>query len=121
MGKKGNEYHRLSEINTEAKTGICSIDGAVNVGYVGNNRYRCKVLLNARSRVQKYKSKYGIDITATEIKPCELCGGTTRVAYDHCHKSGKFRGWLCMKCNTALGLVNDDIALLEKMIAYLRK
>lgn len=40
---------------------------------------------------------------------------------DHCHTSGKVRGILCFHCNTALGHVNDDISLLEKMVEYLKE
>ena len=40
---------------------------------------------------------------------------------DHCHTSGKVRGLLCFNCNTALGKFKDDIELLEKAIAYLKK
>lgn len=38
---------------------------------------------------------------------------------DHCHKTGKIRGILCSRCNTALGGFNDDIKLLDKAINYL--
>jgi hypothetical protein len=112
--------HKLSNIDIEKKTAICSIDGEVSVGVAGR-RWRCRTLTNETSRVGRYRRKYGIDIKNTEIKPCQLCGGTTKIAYDHSHKTGEFRGWLCMKCNTALGLVNDDIILLKKMIIYLEK
>jgi hypothetical protein len=57
------------------------------------------------------------------IRPehCEICGKKYKViVYDHCHKTGKGRGWICMKCNTTLGKVDDDISLLEKMIVYLK-
>ena len=79
------------------------------------------VKTNEVSRIGKYRRRYGIDILVTKKKPCELCNGTTNVAYDHCHKTGKFRGWLCMKCNTALGLVDDDVELLRRMIMYLNR
>lgn len=42
-----------------------------------------------------------------------------RLAVDHCHVSGKIRGLLCSKCNTALGAVNDDVELLKIMEDYL--
>jgi len=43
------------------------------------------------------------------------------LAVDHCHKSGKIRGLLCRNCNTAIGLLNEDISLLEKAKEYLGK
>ena len=50
--------------------------------------------------------------TANEIR---------RLAVDHSHKYGTYRGLLCMRCNTALGKFNDDIAILQKAIQYLEK
>ena len=59
---------------------------------------------------------------AGRLKPsaCEICGSTNhRIAFDHCHRSGSFRGWICNTCNTVLGFVSDDPAHLRKLIAYL--
>jgi|SRR6266404_8066433 len=39
---------------------------------------------------------------------------------DHCHASGKIRGLLCSKCNFSLGLMEDNVEWLLRMIAYLR-
>lgn len=41
--------------------------------------------------------------------------------FDHCHASKIFRDIICWKCNSALGLVNDNIKTLERMIKYLKK
>lgn len=30
-----------------------------------------------------------------------------RLCLDHCHLTGRFRGWLCKDCNTAAGLLRD--------------
>lgn len=54
---------------------------------------------------------------------CAICGGSDkdrRLCVDHCHKTGKIRGLLCINCNTVLGKTNDDTSLLEKFITYLQ-
>lgn len=56
---------------------------------------------------------------------CEICGikqiKAKNFHVDHCHKTLKIRSILCNKCNAALGLVNEDINILEKIINYLKK
>ena len=39
---------------------------------------------------------------------------------DHDHKTGKFRGWLCNKCNSALGLLGDNINYIQRALKYLK-
>lgn len=41
-------------------------------------------------------------------------------ALDHDHKTHEFRGWLCHKCNRALGGFNDNPEYLLKAIKYLK-
>lgn len=38
---------------------------------------------------------------------------------DHCHETESFRGWLCHKCNRALGGFDDSPKTLERAIKYL--
>jgi hypothetical protein len=55
---------------------------------------------------------------------CKLCPEfdrpEKRLVVDHCHTSGKIRGLLCGRCNPALGLVNENIKILERMLDYVR-
>lgn len=42
-----------------------------------------------------------------------------KLSVDHCHKTGKVRGLLCSNCNTAIGLLKEDINVLKNAINYL--
>jgi Recombination endonuclease VII len=82
-----------------------------------------------KARLRSLKSKrkaMGIP-EATHACPtrCECCSVLLvqgkNIHLDHCHLTGKFRGWLCNRCNRGLGYFDDCIEGLEKAIAYLRK
>ena len=66
--------------------------------------------------------------TVNELIPlfrtsCQICN--TECGYgihlDHCHETGKFRGFICGKCNSVAGYGNDDPIRLEAIVMYLRK
>lgn len=42
-----------------------------------------------------------------------------RLDVDHCHDTGKIRGLLCSRCNTAIGLMRDSVATLVRAVNYL--
>jgi len=54
-------------------------------------------------------------------KMCDVCSEEKSLFFDHDHKTGKFRGWLCSHCNFALGHAKDSPELLFKLIEYLKK
>jgi len=54
---------------------------------------------------------------------CELCGSPPRrraLHLDHDHRTGAFRGWLCQRCNLALGQFGDNIEGLMRAVNYLQ-
>lgn len=76
--------------------------------------------------------EYYYDLLEKQKEVCALCkrretkvdgrsGLPFALAVDHCHKTGKVRGLLCMKCNRALGLLEDNIDVLETAITYLKE
>ena len=42
-------------------------------------------------------------------------------AIDHNHETGKFRGILCLKCNSMLGMACDNVEILYKASVYLNE
>jgi 5-methylcytosine-specific restriction endonuclease McrA len=49
------------------------------------------------------------------------CKSGRRLAVDHCHKTSKVRGLLCMNCNNAIGRMGDDPLLLRAAASYLER
>ena len=76
-------------------------------------------------------SKYGIsdteynEILKSQNDVCAICfkketrNRTKNLSIDHCHKTGKVRGLLCAKCNSALGHFEDNIENMKNAINYL--
>ncbi len=53
---------------------------------------------------------------------CAICNQPLEKACsDHNHSSGKWRGVLCDCCNRGIGLLKENIAVLEAAAAYLKK
>jgi len=55
---------------------------------------------------------------------CHVCGVpesecNSRLAMDHDHVTGAFRGWLCSHCNTAAGLLRDSPEIVMSLALYL--
>lgn len=44
-----------------------------------------------------------------------------KLCVDHCHETGEVRGLLCSKCNTAIGMFQEDINVMYRAIEYLSK
>ena len=67
-------------------------------------------------------------MTKTQNGVCVICKRpncnkktASLLSVDHDHATGKYRELLGTKCNFVLGLVEDNITILENMIIYLRK
>lgn len=57
---------------------------------------------------------------------CDICGveenpDGRRFHVDHDHTTGKVRGLLCGPCNSGIGLLKEDLAILTAAIKYLDK
>ena len=99
------------------------------VGKGGYVRHECRACSNELTRVRKgLKELHGQPPEGYECPVC-LCdeeraatGGPSNSAWvlDHDHETDDFRGWLCHRCNRALGCFHDDVPRMQRAIKYLR-
>ena len=76
---------------------------------------RCKECVKLQSQIRKELKKHA------PPKPefCECCGKIpVKWCLDHDHSTNKFRGWLCDKCNTAIGNLGDDMGGIVNALNY---
>jgi hypothetical protein len=85
-------------------------------------------LKKVKSREKHLKHSYGITIAdymamaEAQGNRCAICQNIgLDLAVDHCHKSDKVRGLLCIPCNSILGYAKDNEQILQLAINYLTK
>lgn len=87
---------------------------------------RCKKAISLSKCIAKSRGYEPLNATAKDLieaftGACHICGIAEvkldrSLCADHCHETGKFRGWLCHRCNTGLGFLKGN---LSKAITYL--
>ena len=76
--------------------------------------------------LEQYKELYRL-----QNGECAIClkkhdgydpkGNKRRLDVDHCHKTKRVRGLLCLKCNRSIGMMDDSPEILERAVRYLRE
>ena len=64
-------------------------------------------------RAKMYKSQNGLCLI------CKIDLTHRKVNIDHCHKTGKVRGLLCVNCNLGIGNLREDPCILYSAFRYL--
>lgn len=80
------------------------------------------------------KMRYGItreeyeNILFSQNRTCAICSksksghnNTDALVVDHCHSTKKVRGLLCNRCNTLLGLIEDNPVFIQNLTNYLNR
>ena len=88
-----------------------------------------KVRMTELRRRAKLKAKYGMSVEEyqelfnAQQGVCAICDkfSDKALVVDHCHITGIIRGLLCVKCNTALGMFEDNLELLHSAVAYMEE
>lgn len=92
-------------------------------------RNDCKSCLSKKSkRVNELKKEHAYD---PETHKCEICKRSAEdfshkyngnpFCLDHNHKTGEFRGYICMDCNTGLARFQDNPEIVAEAEKYLIK
>ena len=71
--------------------------------------YNCPICLNKKGTFYKL-----VESSITQHDAGNWC-------LDHDHNTGEFRGWLCNRCNSALGWLDDDLDKLKRAVKYLEE
>lgn len=91
----------------------------------GRRRYHADLAASrTRAAVANWK-RAGITPAWPRPEQCECCGGAPSgrggLHADHDHATGKFRGWLCSRCNMGIGQLGDTLANVLRAARYLRR
>jgi hypothetical protein len=90
--------------------------------YSADYRARDPERANGHSRRWQRRAMGLPEPTRPQPECCEACGRPCKSMHlDHCHLTGKFRGWLCGRCNRGLGCFDDCIEGLHLALDYLKR
>lgn len=102
------------------------------IKYRSSNKDKIKKLSHERySKYRSYLKNYGITLDEynglliKQNNECKICHkhitqSKHAFAVDHDHDTGIVRGLLCSKCNSALGLFEDNANVLLSALIYLK-
>ena len=115
---------------TENPEKVRAINRSQNIKHKDKIKVRRKArrALNPdKERNIRYVQKYGItlkdynDMLTQQNKLCLICKKDLKLYVDHDHTTGVVRGLLCHKCNTGLGMLQDNINNLLNAINYIKE
>ena len=95
-----------------------------------NNCKKCQSAIRAgyykpheamRRKFRLTESEYETLMSNDNCQICDRDISNEKKCIDHCHYKEKIRGVLCNNCNTALGLIGDNVSTLSRMIDYLSR
>lgn len=124
VASMGTWVHRTEWVDEEAKAGICTHCGPVEMvrRKIRDRVYwQCRI---ANAEQKGRKGRHGLLRTEAQAlregKACVLCGSTTDLVVDHDHGTMEIRGVLCRLCNLGLGYFRDDPEVLLAAVNYLQ-
>ncbi|WEU67394.1 endonuclease VII [Xanthomonas phage JGB6] len=86
-----------------------------------------KEVITAQIDASRIRRKYGIskeqveEMSKAQNGCCAICNQKKKMVIDHCHTTGRVRGLLCNGCNTAIGMMGENIEAFQAAIKYLEQ
>jgi hypothetical protein len=122
-----------SEVNTKPCL-YCKQEKPLSEYYYNRSRHdrldgRCKKCFHDRCNFVKKLAK----TSPPPTEYCECCGKNNKdeielkghrplkLSLDHDPITGKFRGWICQKCNGAIGQLGDTLESVMRAVEYLKR
>lgn len=121
-----SQFHRRSN-SLKSWCKQCCIDYSSqwtksNMDKVRASRLKCKHNISLELYQTKLQNQNGLCAICNKASTRAANSGTIRsLCLDHCHITGNIRGLLCDSCNTAVGLLNDNIDVAVNLVNYLIK
>jgi len=89
--------------------------------------YYLKTYDSLKQKAKSLRLRWGLTLeqlnhyTILRQSQCDICRIKTALVIDHDHSTGEIRGFLCTKCNKALGLFQDNLTNITIAKLYLQR
>ena len=94
---------------------------------------RDKAKVAAHNKFRRARDRFGLTLEQYELLlrqsggVCPICRekfeektlGKRQPVLDHCHTTGKVRGFVCRMCNIAIGGLRDDPVIVQRVLEWL--
>lgn len=87
-----------------------------------DNRPESKILARKAHLLRQYNLNYStyLDLLNKQNNLCSICKQEKQLYVDHNHETGEVRGLLCHKCNSGIGMLEDNPELTQRATEYLK-
>lgn len=89
--------------------------------YLASDRRQKTYGLSPAEYDEMLKNQEGVCKICLQRETRKRLGKLLPLAVDHDHATGKVRGLLCSRCNTAIGLIHDNVIVALRLTQYLKQ
>jgi len=127
-GKANDKKHDLKQRNTPKRKEYLKMNEQLPKTKARRKSYKEKPENKEKKYIKSLMRFYNITkedynkMFDNQTGRCAICfcESNIKLCVDHNHTTGKVRGLLCKKCNSAIGLLKDNTEFLYRAIKYLQ-